>query len=110
MKDNDKLHAIERLKLTQNNLTQENWEQLCDLFSDPEYQRKCETNARVRRNVKLTPNQGSRAFVASRYAMRNDDEEPNKMDFFKATHYSNDKGWKTYEAQAKYVRPHKIKY
>ncbi|GMJ03919.1 hypothetical protein HRI_004061100 [Hibiscus trionum] len=30
---------------------------------------RCETNGRVRRNVKLTPNQRSRAFVASRYVM-----------------------------------------
>ncbi|XP_039060490.1 uncharacterized protein LOC120204477 [Hibiscus syriacus] len=64
--------------------------------------RRCETKARVRINVKLTLNQGSRAFVASRYAMRKDDEEPNRMDFFKATHYSNDRGWTTSEAQAKY--------
>ncbi|KAK9008979.1 hypothetical protein V6N11_080455 [Hibiscus sabdariffa] len=91
-------------KPTKYNLTQENWEQLCDLFSDPKYQRRCETNARVRRNVKLTPNQGSWAFVASRYAMRKDDQEPNRMDFFKATHYSNDKGWTTIEAKTTYEK------
>ncbi|KAK8480918.1 hypothetical protein V6N11_025360 [Hibiscus sabdariffa] len=77
-------------KPTKYNLTQENSEQLCDLFSDPKYQRRCETNARVRRNVKLTPNQGSRAFVASRYAMEKmvelqstpveEDEEPKTID------------------------------
>ncbi|GMJ10728.1 hypothetical protein HRI_004742000 [Hibiscus trionum] len=91
-------------KPTKYNLSQENWEELCDLFSDPKYQRRCETNARVRRNVKLTPKQGSRAFVASRYAMRNDDQEPNQMDFFKATHHSNDKGWTTSEAQTAYEK------
>ncbi|GMI89456.1 hypothetical protein HRI_002614900 [Hibiscus trionum] len=91
-------------KPTKYNLTQENWDKLCDLFSDPKYQRRCETNARVRRNVKLTPNQGSRAFVASRYAMRKDGHEPNRIDFFKATHYSNDKGWTTHEAQTTYEK------
>ncbi|KAE8673174.1 hypothetical protein F3Y22_tig00111810pilonHSYRG00280 [Hibiscus syriacus] len=60
-------------KPTKYNLTQENWEQLCDLFSDPEYQCK-------------------------------DDEEPNRMNYFKATHYSNEKGWTTSEAQAKYEK------
>ncbi|XP_039063727.1 uncharacterized protein LOC120208565 [Hibiscus syriacus] len=60
--------------------------------------RRCETNARVRRNVKLTLNQGSRSSVADRYAMRKDVEKPNMIDFFKATHYSN----ATSEAQAKY--------
>ncbi|KAE8666860.1 hypothetical protein F3Y22_tig00112488pilonHSYRG00026 [Hibiscus syriacus] len=36
--------------------------------------------------------------------MRKDDEEPNIMNFFKATHYSNDKGWTTSEAQAKHEK------
>ncbi|KAE8683480.1 hypothetical protein F3Y22_tig00111207pilonHSYRG00012 [Hibiscus syriacus] len=49
MKDNDKLHALERLKLK-------------------------------------------------------DDEEPNMIDFFKATHYSNEKGWTISEAQEKYEK------
>ncbi|KAK8488272.1 hypothetical protein V6N11_066211 [Hibiscus sabdariffa] len=80
MKDNYKAHALERLK------------------------RRCEINARVRRNVKLPHNQGSRAFVASRYAMRNDDQEPNRMDFFKATHYSNGKGWTSSNAQTTYEK------
>ncbi|KAK8519369.1 hypothetical protein V6N12_025408 [Hibiscus sabdariffa] len=80
MKDNYKVHALERLK------------------------RRCEINARVRRNVKLPHNQGSRAFVASRYAMRNDDQEPNRMDFFKATHYSNEKGWTSSNAQTTYEK------
>ncbi|KAK8494929.1 hypothetical protein V6N12_007913 [Hibiscus sabdariffa] len=91
-------------KPTKYNLTQENWEKLCDLFSDPQYQRRCEINARVRRNVKLPHNQGSRAFVASLYAMRNDDQEPNRMDFFKATHYSNEKGWTSSNAQTTYEK------
>ncbi|KAK9030443.1 hypothetical protein V6N11_031870 [Hibiscus sabdariffa] len=69
-----------------------------------ELKRRCEINARVRRNVKLPHNQGSRAFVASRYAMRNDDQEPNRMDFFKATHYSNEKGWTSSNAQTTYEK------
>ncbi|KAL4339970.1 hypothetical protein GQ457_08G023120 [Hibiscus cannabinus] len=68
-------------KPTKYNLTQENWEQLCDLFSGPKYHRRCETNAR-----------------------RKDDQEPNRMDFFKATHYSNDKGWTTIEAKTTYEK------
>ncbi|GMI95785.1 hypothetical protein HRI_003247800 [Hibiscus trionum] len=36
--------------------------------------------------------------------MRNDDQEPNRMDFFKATHYSNDKGWTTSKAQTAYEK------
>ncbi|OMO62180.1 hypothetical protein CCACVL1_22979 [Corchorus capsularis] len=44
------------------NLTQENWDSLCDLFSDPEYQRK-------------------------------EEQEPDRIEVFKATHYSEAKGW-----------------
>ncbi|GMJ10766.1 hypothetical protein HRI_004745800 [Hibiscus trionum] len=36
--------------------------------------------------------------------MRNDAQEPNRMDFFKATHHSNDKGWTTSEAQTAYEK------
>ncbi|KAL4279094.1 hypothetical protein GQ457_03G015270 [Hibiscus cannabinus] len=60
-------------KPTKYNLTQENWEKLCDLFSDPQYH-------------------------------RNDDQEPNRMDFFKATHYSNGKGWTSSNAQTTYEK------
>ncbi|OMO55833.1 hypothetical protein COLO4_35859 [Corchorus olitorius] len=55
-------------------------------------------------NVKLTHNQGSRAFVASPYAKRVDDQEPNRMEWFKISHYSQFKGWKNPESQAAYVR------
>ncbi|KAK9045790.1 hypothetical protein V6N11_051698 [Hibiscus sabdariffa] len=35
---------------------------------------------------------------------RNDDQEPNRMDFFKATHYSNGKGWTSSNAQTTYEK------
>ncbi|OMO51247.1 hypothetical protein CCACVL1_29910 [Corchorus capsularis] len=55
------------------NLTQENWDSLCDLFSDPEYQRK-------------------------------EEQEPDRIEFFKATHYSEAKGWSTIAAQNAYEK------
>ncbi|KAK8562146.1 hypothetical protein V6N12_049195 [Hibiscus sabdariffa] len=36
--------------------------------------------------------------------MRKDDQEPNRMDFFKATHYSNNKEWTTVEAKTAYEK------
>ncbi|OMO89537.1 hypothetical protein CCACVL1_07778 [Corchorus capsularis] len=58
-----------RQKLLSNfNMTEENWEKYCDMFSDADFKEKCEKNKISRQQVKFTPNQGSRAFVASRYA------------------------------------------
>ena len=34
----------------------------------------------------------------------NDGEEPDKMEFFKKTHYSEEKGWSKPKVQANYVR------
>ncbi|OMO69245.1 Transposase, Ptta/En/Spm, plant [Corchorus capsularis] len=82
------------------NLTQDDWEEFCNLFSDPAYQ--CEKAKMSRQQVKFSQNQGSRAFVASRYAKRTNNQEPNRMEWFKISHHSEAKGWKTHWAQEAY--------
>ncbi|OMO89261.1 Transposase, Ptta/En/Spm, plant [Corchorus olitorius] len=84
------------------NLTQENWDSLCDLFCDPEYQKRCEQNAKACNSVTMIHNQGSRAFVASRYRLRKEEQEPDRIEFFKATHFSEAKGWSTTAAKNAY--------
>ncbi|OMO94560.1 Transposase, Ptta/En/Spm, plant [Corchorus olitorius] len=90
------------------NLTQNDWEEFCNLFSDPAYQAKCEKAKMSRQQVKFPHNQGSRAFVTSRYAKRTNDQEPNRMEWFKLSHSSEAKGWKTHWAQEAYVEMERL--
>lgn len=46
-------------------------------------------------------------FFLMSIVQRNGEEEPNRMEFFKMTHYSETKGWTSPEAQADYVRFYK---
>ena len=42
------------------------------------------------------------------FCFKKDDQEPNRMEFFKRIHYSENKGWSTPEFQAAYIRLFKL--
>ncbi|KAK9043089.1 hypothetical protein V6N11_071440 [Hibiscus sabdariffa] len=79
MKDNYKFHALERLKSK------------FEMKLDDDY---------VKTSVMSIMSKLSR----NHRHQRNDDQEPNRMDFFKATHYSNEKGWTSSNAQTTYEK------
>ncbi|KAK9033727.1 hypothetical protein V6N11_049912 [Hibiscus sabdariffa] len=79
MKDNYKVHALERLKSK------------FEMKLDDDY---------VKTSVMSIMSKLSR----NHRHQRNDDQEPNRMDFFKATHYSNEKGWTSSNAQTTYEK------
>ncbi|KAM7511313.1 hypothetical protein LguiB_010188 [Lonicera macranthoides] len=76
-------------------LSQDNWNLLCAKFKDPHYQNRCVIN-KINRSKQMIPhNRGSRAFVAERHFLRDEvtGVEPDRIDFYKSTHWSSTKGW-----------------
>ncbi|XP_075093199.1 uncharacterized protein LOC107817019 [Nicotiana tabacum] len=86
-------------------LTPENWNRLCDMWANPEHKRRCEINKVNRTKLKSNHFMGSRAFVAARAEIgvkEHEGVEPNRIEFFKSTHYSSEKGWSSPEAETNY--------
>lgn len=89
---------------TKVNMSDENWKELCDMWKDKKFQERCKTNAENRSKCKWSHNQGSRAFVVSRAMMSKDNEEPDRIEFFKKTHYCEEtKTWRSTEAENAYT-------
>ncbi|KAH0652924.1 hypothetical protein KY289_030602 [Solanum tuberosum] len=86
-------------------LTPENWNRLCDMWSNPEHKKRCQVNKVNRSKLKYSHFMGSKAFVAARAEMgdtTSEGVEPDRIEFYKNTHYSNEKGWAFEEAETNY--------
>ncbi|KAH0696302.1 hypothetical protein KY290_013661 [Solanum tuberosum] len=88
-------------------LTPENWNRLCDMWIDPKHKKRCDINKVNRTKLKSNHFMGSKAFVAACAELgENEPEkvEPNRIEFYKHTHYKSKKGWSSLEAEIHYVR------
>ncbi|XP_059305157.1 uncharacterized protein LOC132056814 isoform X2 [Lycium ferocissimum] len=85
-------------------LTPENWNTLCDMWSSPEHKKRCQVNKVNRSKLKYNHFMGSKAFVAARAEIgkTNEGVEPDRIEFYKDTHYSSEKGWSSQEAKDNY--------
>lgn len=94
---------------TKYNISDENWDELCKLWTDESFKERCRKNATNRLLCKWSHNQGSRAFVASRAKMIKDNEEPDRIEFFKRTHWSEKtNSWRSTEAENAYKDMEKL--
>ncbi|XP_070036108.1 uncharacterized protein [Nicotiana tomentosiformis] len=86
-------------------LIPENWNRQCDMWAYPEHKRRYEINKVNRTKLKSNHFMGSRAFVAARAEIGVNEHggvEPNRIEFYKSTHYSSEKGWSSPEAETNY--------
>ncbi|KAH0654676.1 hypothetical protein KY289_032354 [Solanum tuberosum] len=86
-------------------LTSENWNRLCDMWIDPKHKKRCDINKVNRTKLKSNHFMGSKAFVAARAELgENEPEkvEPDRIEFYKHTHYKSKKGWSSLEAETHY--------
>ncbi|KAH0643999.1 hypothetical protein KY290_034881 [Solanum tuberosum] len=86
-------------------LTPENWNRLCDMWIDPKHKKRCDINKVNRTKLKSNHFMGSKAFVAARAELgENEPEkvEPDRIEFYKHTHYKSKKGWSSLEAETHY--------
>ncbi|KAH0650326.1 hypothetical protein KY284_030238 [Solanum tuberosum] len=70
-------------------------------------QKRCDINKVNRTKLKSNHFMGSKAFVAARAELgENEPEkvEPDRIEFYKHTHYKSKKGWSSLEAETHYVR------
>ncbi|XP_059315742.1 uncharacterized protein LOC132066450 [Lycium ferocissimum] len=89
-------------------LTRENWNKLCDMWADPEHKKRCDINRANRSKLKTNHFMGSKAFVPARAELAENGVEPDRIEFYKRTHYSTEKGWSSLEAKNHYARKLKI--
>ncbi|KAG5586779.1 hypothetical protein H5410_047213 [Solanum commersonii] len=74
-------------------LTPKNWNRLCDMWINPHHK------------LKSNHFMGSKALVASRAAMggtKPEGVEPDRIEFYKHTHYTSEKGWYSLHAETHY--------
>ncbi|OIT21756.1 hypothetical protein A4A49_52839 [Nicotiana attenuata] len=86
-------------------LTPKNWNRLYDFLANPEHKRRCEINKVNRTKLKSNHFMGSRAFVAAHAEIgvkEHEGVEPNRIELYKSTHYSSEKGWSSPEAETNY--------
>ncbi|XP_060184610.1 uncharacterized protein LOC132614224 isoform X1 [Lycium barbarum] len=83
-------------------LTRENWNKLCDMWADPEHKKRCDINRANRSKLKTNHFMGSKAFVPARAELAENGVEPDRIEFYKSTHYSTEKGWSSLEAETNY--------
>ncbi|KAH0746236.1 hypothetical protein KY285_007893 [Solanum tuberosum] len=110
-------------------LTRENWNRLCDMWINPEHKKRCDINKANRTKLKCNHFMGSKAFVAARAELVNytifivltnetlvlfqlflisqgktnpEGVEPDKIEFYKHTHYTSEKGWSSLEVETHY--------
>ncbi|KAH0767926.1 hypothetical protein KY285_003797 [Solanum tuberosum] len=95
----------EACKIEVPELTPENWNRLCDMWIDPKHKKRCDINKVDRTKLKSNHFMGSKAFVAARAELgENEPEkvEPDRIEFYKHTHYNSKKGWSSLEAETHY--------
>ncbi|KAH0671486.1 hypothetical protein KY289_025979 [Solanum tuberosum] len=86
-------------------LTPENWNRFCDMWINPEHKKRCDINKANRTKLKCNHFMGSKAFVAARaeHGKTNPEGvEPDRIEFYKHTHYTSEKGWSSLEAETHY--------
>ncbi|KAH0679273.1 hypothetical protein KY284_020358 [Solanum tuberosum] len=86
-------------------LTPENWNRLCDMWINPHHKKRCNINKVNRTKLKSNHFMGSKAFVAARAEMggtKPEGVEPDRIEFYKHTHYTSEKGWSSLEAETHY--------
>ncbi|KAH0777798.1 hypothetical protein KY290_009209 [Solanum tuberosum] len=86
-------------------LTPENWNRLCDMWINPEHKKRCDINKANRTKLKCNHFMGSKAFVAARAELGKTNPEgvePDRIEFYKHTHYTSEKGWSSLEAETHY--------
>ncbi|KAH0669624.1 hypothetical protein KY285_023786 [Solanum tuberosum] len=86
-------------------LTPKNWNRLCDMWINPEHKKRCDINKANRTKLKCNHFMGSKAFVAARAELGKTNPEgvePDRIEFYKHTHYTSEKGWSSLEAETHY--------
>ncbi|KAF3626195.1 hypothetical protein FXO37_30458 [Capsicum annuum] len=92
------------LKIEVLELAPKNWNRLCDIWLDPDYKKRCQVNKINRSKLKCNHIMASKAFVVARAEISEEHKgmELDKIDFYKSTHYSTEKGWSSKQAEANY--------
>ncbi|KAM3303505.1 hypothetical protein P3S67_014535 [Capsicum chacoense] len=94
-------------------LTSENWNKLCDMWNDPEHKKRCKINKDNQTKLKYNHFMGSKVFVAARAEIGSEKEsegvEPDRIEFYKHTHYMSEKGWSSEEAATNYNNMNDLK-
>ncbi|KAM3320168.1 hypothetical protein P3S67_007368 [Capsicum chacoense] len=97
----------EARKMEVEQMTSKNWNKLCDIWNDPEHKKRCEINKVNLTKLKSNHFMGSKAFVAARAEIgekEHEGVEPDRIEFYKHTHYTSEKGWSSEEAETNYLR------
>ncbi|KQK16467.1 hypothetical protein BRADI_1g28901v3 [Brachypodium distachyon] len=96
----------EALSKRPRHVTQENWEDLVNKWSDERNQEISAKNKQNREAVKHQPKTGSRCYIAHFHQLKKDkynNEDPSPIDFFKDTHIDKKTGRMSEEAQIAYT-------
>ncbi|KAM3287541.1 hypothetical protein P3S67_020971 [Capsicum chacoense] len=74
------------------------------MWLDPEHKKRCQVNKINRSKLKCNHIMGSKAFVVARAEISEEHKgmELDKIDFYKSTHHSIEKGWSSKQAEANY--------
>ncbi|KAM3361131.1 hypothetical protein P3S68_015985 [Capsicum galapagoense] len=102
----------EARKMEVEQLTSENWNKLCDMWNDPEHKKRCKINKGNRTKLKSNHFMGSKEFVAARPEIcekESEGIEPDRIEFYKHTHYTSEKRWSSEEAETNYNNMNDLK-
>ncbi|KAL3365433.1 hypothetical protein AABB24_010528 [Solanum stoloniferum] len=86
-------------------LTPKNWNRLCDMWIDLKHKKRCDISKVNQTKLKSNHFMGSKAFVAARAELSENEPkkvEPDRIEFYKHTHYTSKKGWSSLEAETHY--------
>ncbi|KAH0639168.1 hypothetical protein KY285_035754 [Solanum tuberosum] len=76
------------------------------MWINPHHKKRCDINKVNRTNLKSNHFMGSKALVAARAEMLSGNKpegvEPDRIEFYKHTHYTSEKGWSSLEAETHY--------
>ncbi|TVU40631.1 hypothetical protein EJB05_14100 [Eragrostis curvula] len=95
------LHLVSKTSPVKS-LTDEQWNQLVEIWKDPNKMATCEKNKANRAKVKFHQTTGSRSYMVhcENLGDKYEDEDPNEFDLFKECHYSKKKKGYTPAVQA----------
>ncbi|KQK06710.2 hypothetical protein BRADI_2g27948v3 [Brachypodium distachyon] len=87
-----KVSPNKRLANVPPKMSQDNWELLCNRWSNPDFQRLCAKNKQNREGVRQHQCTGSRSYVAhlTFSKAKYNNEEPDVVDFYKESHTKKD--------------------
>ncbi|XP_049372582.1 uncharacterized protein LOC125837525 [Solanum verrucosum] len=75
------------------------------MWINPHHKKRCDINKVNRTKLKSNHFMGSKAFVAARAEMggtKPEGVEPDRIEFYKHTHYTSEKGWSSLQAETHY--------